>query len=926
MPHRTNQLALVSAVAGALIFAAGLSGCEEQASSASLIAQARQYQQKGDFNAALIQLKNAVESNSDDPEARYLLAVMYTETGNGQSAEKEARRALSLNYPAEKVVPVLGKAMLLQGQFQKVLDETQKAAAHNSPELLCVRADAYLAMDKRELALQLYNRVLQIKPEYATALIGLGRVAYMTRDVDAARQYAEHALTADPKNTDALMFKGDLLRAQNQSEQALKTYDQVLAINPTHRTAHVEKAYLEIALGKFAEAQANLTTAKENTPNSLLVTYTQALLDFSQGKNAAAQESLQTVLHAAPEHMPSVLLAGAVNLSLGSLPQAEQNLRQYMEKNPDNLYARKMLASTLLRSGRTPDALNVLEPALKNVQQDAQLLALAGESYMQVRDFNKATQYFEQASGLEPKAAHLHTSLGLSKLGKGDKAQAISEMELATRLDAKSEQAGLALVRTELSLQHFDNAYAAVLALEKALPDNAAVQDLKGMASAGKQDTALARASFEKALALQPSYFPAAANLAQLAMNAKNPAAAKQHLLDFLGKNSKSIEAMTALATLAVSERKPDEATQWLEQASAENPDAVVPVVRLLTHYLLIGQNQKAITLARLVQVNHPDNPDLLDLLGKSQLANGERVGALESYKKLAAALPRSAHVQMQLAALQILLNNTAVAEDHLKTALALQPDFPAAQLAHAELYVRKGSHELALMIARKLQRKYPQSAAGFQLEGDVLMGQKKADLALPAYEQAFGYNRSNELLIKIANALRANGKDKEADRRLTQWLQQYPQDIRTQLYKAETLLADKQYKQAATYLEATVKQYPTNIVALNNLALAYQQLADPRAQATAEAAYKLASDQPVIMDTLGWILIEQGDTARGLPLLQKANVQAPDARDIRYHMAVGLYKNGDKAAARRELEVLLSGNMQFAQADGVRALLKQLQ
>jgi hypothetical protein len=39
----------------------------------------------------------------------------------------------------------------------------------------------------------------------------------------------------------------------------------------------------------------------------------------------------------------------------------------------------------------------------------------------------------------------------------------------------------------------------------------------------------------------------------------------------------------------------------------------------------------------------------------------------------------------------------------------------------------------------------------------------------------------------------------------------------------------------------------------------------------------------------------------------------------------MGLYKAGDKAAARKELELLTSGNMKFAQADEARALLKQL-
>ncbi|MDB5935196.1 MAG: prsT, partial [Massilia sp.] len=906
MSHINNKFSATAGLVSALLLAASLAGCEGD-SPATLLAQARQYHAKGALSAAVIVLKNALEAAPDDAATRYELATVYLDTGDGVSAEKEARMAIKLGYRRDVALALLGRALQMEGQFQKVLDETAaEARLKDRADLLSVRADALLALGKNAEAKRLYETVLETHPKFTPALIGMGRAAMLAHDVDGAGRYAELALAAEPANTDALLFKGDWLRAQNQPEKALATYDQVVALAPEHRSAHIEKAYLKTALGKFESAQVDLDAARKLNPGSVLVSYTQALLDFSQSKYSEAQESMQNVLRVAPEHMPSVLLAGAISLNLGSLHQAEHHLRHYLEKNPDNLYARKMLASTLLRSGHTPDALTVLAPALGQTQQDVQLLALAGESYMQARDFNKAAELFEKASALEPKTARLRTSLALSKLGKGEQAQAVSDLQLATTLDATSPSAGIALVRTELGLQHYDSAYTAVVALEKAQPDNAAVQDLKGLVYIGKQDPANARASFARALELQASYFPAAANLAQLELREKHPEAAKQQLLAFLGKNKTNIDAMTALASLAASAGKKDEATKWLEDASAVNPNAIAPAVNLIGQYLQTGQHQKALDAAARLQVVHRDNPDLLDLLGKGQLANGEQEQALETYKKLAVALPRSAHAQMQVAAMHLLMKRSAAAEEYLKAALAMQPDFPAAQLALAELYVRKGWNELALMTAASMQRNHPKAAAGFQLEGDVNMAQGKPAQALSAYEQALAYGKSSELAIKAVNALRAAGKQEEGARRLSAWLSKYPGDLRVQLYKAETLLADKQYKPAAAQLEATLKQQPENIVALNNLALAYQQLRDARAKDVAEQAYKLAKDQPVIMDTLGWILVEQGDAARGLQLLQDASAKAPQARDIRYHMAMGLFKAGDKAAARKELETLV--------------------
>jgi thioredoxin-like negative regulator of GroEL len=78
-------------------------------------------------------------------------------------------------------------------------------------------------------------------------------------------------------------------------------------------------------------------------------------------------------------------------------------------------------------------------------------------------------------------------------------------------------------------------------------------------------------------------------------------------------------------------------------------------------------------------------------------------------------------------------------------------------------------------------------------------------------------------------------------------------------------------------------------------------------------------------MDTLGWLLVQQGDLARGLPLLREASAKLPGVPDIRLHLAKALIKAKEPAAARKELEVLLERHKQFPQLDEARGLLKQL-
>lgn len=914
----------LSAPLTALLLAAALSGCWEQDKDA-LLAKAIQHRAKGELRAATIEFKNVLQAHPDDGETRFLLAQTYNETGEALTAEKEIRRAINLGYTADAALGELGKALLLQGEYQKALEQTAKAVKPG-PALQCIRADALRALGKADEARSIYEAVLQQQPNFASALLGLGRMAQAAGDLAAAGKYASQARQADPRNTDALLFTADLQRSQKQYDEAMATLDQILKIAPEHRSAHIEKAYILIPQAKFAAAQAELDAATASGPSGMLVLYTQALLDFTQGKDAAALDSLQKVLRAAPEHAPSMLMAGIVNMNMGALSQAEYYLRSYLRTNPGNLYARKLLASALLKAGQSPDAMAVLEPALNTAGQDPEILALAGETFMQTRDFNKAGELFSKAASIAPDKSGLRTALGLSKLGKGQNEAALADLLEAARREPGNAQVGIALTTTLLSLQRHDQALAAVQELEQAQPKNPVIHNLKGMVLAARKDLPGARAAFDHTLALQPSYYPAAANLSRLEMELKDPAAAKKHLLDFLAKNKGHIDAMTAMAAMAARERNLPEATRWLEKAHADNPDAMAPGVRLVNHYLLLREPQKAAALAAALQAKNPDNPDLLDMLGKSQVAAGNLPLAVDAYKKLAIVMPRSPQVHMQVAALFLQMNNVGPAEDHLKTALAMQPDFPAAQLAQAELYVKRGSYDLALMISDQLQKAYPKASGGYQLEGDILMAKKKPLLALTEFERALAISQTGDLLIKTANALRAAGKPAEGAARVDQWLKQHPDDVRVQLYKGEIMLADKQYKPAADHLQGVVQRYPGNVTAYNNLAWAYQQTGDSRAMAAAEQAYKLAPQHPVVIDTLGWVLVEQGQAARGLTLLQKASAAAPDARDIRFHLAQALAKTGDKAAARKELETVLSGSVPFAQAEQARALLAQVQ
>ncbi len=921
--HRHHIAALIS---GVVVLSSGLSACDKFQSADSLVREAHQYHEKGESKAAIIQLKNALQKNPDLSDGRVLLASIYNDLGDGPSAEKEIRKAMSLGADRVRSLSILAQALLLQNQPQKALDElgTQQNEKFNA-ELVTLRGDAYLAQGNKEAARSAYEQALKVAANHPGALIGLAKLALQDNDMETASRLSDRSVEANPKDADAWFFKGYLLRAQGKAEPALAALDKVLGIKPGDPLAHIAKAELEIENKKFDAARANIDAVKKGGHNSLIALYMQARLEYAQGRPAAALESLQQVMRVAPEHMPSVMLAGAVQLTLGATQQAEQHLRKYLEKNPNNLQATRLLATALLKNGQADRALALIDSTLKRVPEDAQLLALAGDAFMKMKDYNKAAAYFEKASALAPKAAPIHTALGVSHLGQGEYRRAIEELEAATNLDAQAPMAGVLLIMTHVRMKNYDQALAVVQSLEKEQPTNPMVPNLKGAIYLEKKDVAAARMNFEKALAMQPDYFPAAASLAQLDMQEKKPEAAKKRFEAIVEKDKKNMQAFSALASLALGLGKKEEAKVWLERAVKENPNEAQPAVSLAAYHFRLGEKQKALTIVQNFQAVHPNDPDVLQLLGQLQAADKRHDAALESYKKLAILLPTSAEPQFHIATQYVAMQNETAAAEALKKALALQPDYLDAKLAQAAMEMRAKRFEQALQLARQIQAQHNKSPAGYALEGDVLTAQNQLTQAAIAFEQAYALDKTSIPLSKLYNALRRAGREKDAATRLDQWQKANPSDMSVRLQIGTLALANLEYKSAIEHFLVVLKTDPNNVAALNNLAYAYHQEHDAQAIKYAERAYELAPKNAAVVDTLGWILVDGNNLSRGLPLLKQAVSFAPTAPDIRYHLVLGLIKSGDKAKARNELEQVIAQGQRFSKFEEAKELLKTL-
>ena len=916
------------ATLAAMLLSALLAGCGDKPEA--LLQSAKAYLAKNEQKAAVIELKNALQSDPDLPEARFLLGSAFLESGDAVGAETELRKALELQHPREYVMPELAKALLAQGYYKKLIAELAPVVLSQPSAQASVQlslASAYAAQGQTDLSEAALQAALQADPGYAPALLVQARQQAARRDMDAAMTLTETAIAKAPLSYEAWKLKADILwMGQNQPTQALAAYRKALELKPDFMAAHAALINMLLQQGQLPEAAPQLARLAALAPEHPQTKYLQAQLAFQKKELNLARDLVRLVLNSAPKNSQALQLAGAVEYELNAFTQAEVYLLQALRQAPELVLARRALVLTYLRLGQPAKALETILPGLKQGKVDPELWSLAGEVYLKNGDVKTAQQYLTQAAEQAPQDAKKRTSLALTHFISGSSDNAFQELEQIAASDTGTS-ADVALISAHWRRRDFVQALKAVEQLDKKQPNQPLVAHWRGRILLAQQDPAGARQSFERALTLQPDYFAALASLAALDVAQKHPELAKKRFEALLLKEPKNVQALLALAELAIQAGAPkSETADWLSRAVAANPTQIGTRLLLVDFYLRQQDSKAALSAAQEAVTALPDQPKALEALGRVQQTTGALEQATITYNKLAALQPTSTQPYLRLAEVQIAAKNREAASRSLRQALEIKPDLLGAQRILIGLALEGKQWTQALTLARTVQKQRPTEAIGYLLEGDLSAAQKNWDAAAVAYRSGLRQDaQASELAVKLHAVLQRGGKAAQAEQVATSWQQAHPQDARFLSYLGDVAIARKDYGAAQQSYTHVIKLQPDNAVAYNNLAWVSARLNQSGALAHAEKANTLAPNQPMFMDTLALLLSERGDYAKALELQQKTLSLQPKNALFRLHLAQIHLKGGNKELARQELQEISKLGSQFAAQSEVTALLKNL-
>jgi tetratricopeptide (TPR) repeat protein len=183
---------------------------------------------------------------------------------------------------------------------------------------------------------------------------------------------------------------------------------------------------------------------------------------------------------------------------------------------------------------------------------------------------------------------------------------------------------------------------------------------------------------------------------------------------------------------------------------------------------------------------------------------------------------------------------------------------------------------------------------------------------------------------LNLARILKNEGNPKEASDTLQLAAGRFPNDslVLESLAIGYELMHD--YDAAKLAYENVLAKWPNDIVAANNLAML---IADvwPADKALLDRARRLVegfrnSNNPTLLDTLGWVQVRLGNIDDATIILKKAASMQPDNQQALYHYAAALSLKGLNDLARDTMVKALAGDPTFRGLDDAKQLAAKLQ
>ncbi|MET0049534.1 MAG: tetratricopeptide repeat protein [Candidatus Thiodiazotropha sp.] len=721
-------------------------------------------------------------------------------------------------------------------------------------------ADAYymfgLLEEKEEnwqKAFSLYLRATELNPNHVNAQVHLGTIYVLAGDTDKALAAADAALQVDPKHSEALVLRGFALAKDGKSDAAINDVLRAIESDPSN----VEAASLLSALyADQGDSKRAIKIARESLDRhrDRVASYLLLARLYAQaGQDSDVVKVLEDLIQFQPNELQNRLHLVSYYTGKDNLSQAEEELRKAVRDLPDSNDAKLALISFLKTHSKISDAEALLKQYASESNDNSTFKIELARYYLSQKRFDDALQILSGVIATE-----------------GDSTDGL----LARTLKATAL----------LSQGNNDQASSLIEEVLQTDPKNKEALFIRASLSLVSSDPDKGIADLRTLLREDPTYVKAHRLLARAHLKKGEIELARKSLEDAIKIEPQESAANFELVQLLIKTGELNDAVVVLNKLRRFAPKDLKVLGALASTYSKLEQWDDLSEVARVIKTEHADNPLGPYYLGLSYQAKGETEKSIASFDR----------------------------------ALELQPGAIEVLVALAKSYFIANQPDQAAQLVEQVVEKNPQHFRAINLLGEIYLSQKRLSEAEETFRQVLTIQ--DKWPVPYQNLVKVNliqGKQEDALSILKEGFDKtQDQVLGLELANAQDKmgLVDESMQ---TYRQILDK-HPGNVLAANNLVMIMLR-GDPET-AKLDQALRLVdgfatSENPIILDTLGWLHVKRGENDDAITVLRKAARLNKDLPEIDYHLAVAYEAKGDRAAAVTHLEKALASGKKF---DGI--------
>jgi len=398
------------------------------------------------FDAAIADLREALNDQPRSPDLMLMLATAYERSGSIELADKEFADALKASSFNANVGLDYVAFLRRRGGTDHAYDVLTELASRWPKNIRVLSALAEAKLTRRDWvgAQEIAEMIKRIGNAGGIADEILGMALSGEHKYDASIAAFQNAVAAAPSAVQPMVGLVEALVRAKQTDKAIAFLQSVLKENPNNAEAYVLLGNIKLSKNTPDQAEKDFKAAIEKQPKSDIGYRALAGLYLLQKKFDAAQDVLRTGIQERPDSTVLGLLLAGTSEQKRDYEAAISEYEYLLKQQPGSVIITNNLVS-LLSDHRTDKAslerAQLLSASLEK-SQVPQFEDTLGWVHYRQGDFKAAVSLLELAVAGQPGSALVHYHLGMSYIGIGQFAKASEQLKDALARAPDSELEG----------------------------------------------------------------------------------------------------------------------------------------------------------------------------------------------------------------------------------------------------------------------------------------------------------------------------------------------------------------------------------------------------------------------------------------------------------------------------------------------------